>query len=167
MPRDWKHWEEEGWGSYETDWPIVDLFLELAGDEDYARVLARPRSPLHEPRKMAHYVLLHRLWRAERSSLRLLDALGRLAQVAKTTPGWEELHDRALLVFRNHWNLLPMQELTQVAAEVFAGICQTVPGFGQPLDGMDLEHLAQCWGGSQAYLRAVEKEVAIDLRIRS
>jgi hypothetical protein len=166
-PKDWQHWEEEGWEGYETDWPILDLFLELAEDSDFVRILGRAKSPLHEPRKMVHYVLLHHLWRHGRPSLQVLYAVGRFIELARTTPGWDELYDRGLLVFRNLWNRLPMLELTQVAAEVYAGICQAVPGFNQPLDGMDLDHLEACWTGSGTALRAIEQQVSLDIRIRS
>jgi hypothetical protein len=149
-PHAWCEWEEQGWGNFERDWPIAELYFEVAQEEEINRVLSKVRSPLREPREVMHYFLLHRLWRADRTTLERVKAL----------------HDRALLVFRNHWNLLPMEELTKVAAEVYAGMCAAVPESFPPLDGMDLEHLKSCWRGSEEGLQAVESQVICDLKRR-
>jgi hypothetical protein len=161
--RDWESWEEDGWGSFERDWGIAKLLFALPTSEALCRLLRTVRSPLIPVRHRVQYFLLHRLWRAKETSFELVSALGQLARITAKNPELAELHDRAVLVFRNHWRLLPMWELAEMAAEAYSDLSYLYPRFTQParpdtLEGMDLDRLRVMWRGDAADLDAVEQQ---------
>lgn len=53
---------------------------------------------------MLHYFLLRRSWLKGRESPGSLRSLGRLLRATAAKAQWKPLHDRAVLVFRDHWN---------------------------------------------------------------
>jgi hypothetical protein len=166
--RDWESWEEEGWGSFERDWGIAELLFALPAAETLCRLLRTVRSPLIPLRHRVQYFLLHRLWRADETTFELVTALGQLARLTAKNPELAELHDRAILVFRNHWRLLPMGELTEMAAEAYSELSSLYPRFAQPskpdvLEGMDFQHLRGVWKGDSGELAAVEQHVCRSL----
>ncbi len=148
-PADWRDWEERGWWRVEQDWPIAGLFFELANaDEEVNNRLRRLQNPLIPAAQTLQYFLLHRLWRAAATTLARVCAIGDLIREIRNVPGLEPLRDRALLVFRNHWRLLPMGELAEVAAEVYLDLCDLQREFEPDsdklpplLEGLDIDHL--------------------------
>jgi hypothetical protein len=153
-PGSWEDWEEQGWWRVEEDWPIAGLFFELENAEELVnRRLRRVRSPLAPAAQTLHYFLLDRLRSATTTSVARVSAIGELIEQIAGAPGLEPLHDRALLVFRNHWRLLGMGELTALAAEVYLDLCDLQRRFkpGEAadlpplLEGLDIEHLEKHW----------------------
>jgi hypothetical protein len=152
-PASWPDWEERGWWRVEEGWPIAELFFELeTAEEEVNNRLRRLRSPLVPAAETLQYFLLHRLWRATTTTLARVSAIGQLIEDIKGVPDLEPLYDRALLVFRNHWRLLQMGELAEIAAEVYLDLCdlerEFAPGAEKLpplLDGLDLDHLEKNW----------------------
>lgn len=153
-PANWEDWEQRGWWRVEEDWPIATLFFELeTAEEEVNRRLRRLRLPLAPAAQTLQYFLLHRLWRETATSVARVSAIGQLTEAIAGTRGLEPLYDRALLVFRRHWQLLEMGELTALAAEVYLDLCDLgrtfTPGdaakFPPLLEGLDIEHLEKNW----------------------
>lgn len=148
-PADWSDWEEHGWWRVAQDWPIAGLFFELENaEEEMNNRLRRLQNPLIPAAQTLQYFLLHRLWRATATTLARVCAIGQLIEQIRNEAGLEPLRDRALLVFRNHWRLLPMGELAEVAGEVYLDLCdlqrQFEPDSGRLpplLEGLDIAHL--------------------------
>jgi hypothetical protein len=148
-PANWREWEEHGWWRVEEDWPIAGLFFELENaEEEVNNRLRRLQNPLIPAAQTLQYFLLHRLWRATATTLARVCAIGDLIREIRNVPGLEPLRDRALLVFRNHWRLLAMGELAEVAAEVYLDLCdlqrEFEPDSGKLpplLEGLDIAHL--------------------------
>jgi hypothetical protein len=152
-PANWQDWEERGWWRVTEDWPIAGLFFDLAtAEEEVNNRLRRLHSPLVPAAETLQYFLLHRLWRATTTTLARVSAIGQLIEEIQGKPDLEPLHDRALLVFRNHWRLLQMGELAEVAAEVYLDLCDLERDFAPDaqkfpptLEGLDLDHLEKYW----------------------
>jgi hypothetical protein len=152
-PASWHDWEEHGWWRVKEDWPIAGLFFGLeTAEEEVNRRLRRLQSPLIPAAQTLEYFLLHRLWRARTTTLERVSAIGQLIEDIQGVPDLEPLYDRALLVFRNHWRLLQMGELTEMAAEVYLDLCdlerEFAPGGDKLpplLEGLDIDHLEKSW----------------------
>jgi hypothetical protein len=152
-PASWQDWEEHGWWPVKEDWPIAGLFFALeTAEEEVNNRLRRLQSPLVPAAETLQYFLLHRLWRAPTTTLARVSAIGQLIEDIRGVPDLEPLHDRALLVFRNHWRLLQMGELAEMAAEVYMDLCdldrEFAPGaekLPSLLEGLDIDHLEKTW----------------------
>jgi len=152
-PAGWQDWEERGWWRVKEDWPIARLFFELeTAEEEVNNRLRRLRSPLVPAAQTLQYFLLHRLWRAKTTTLARLSAIGELMEEIQGVPDLAPLYDRALLVFRNHWRLLRMGELAEMAAEVYLDLCDLEREFAPDagrfpplLEGLDIDHLEKTW----------------------
>jgi len=152
-PASWQDWEQHGWWRVQEDWPIAGLFFGLeTAEEEVNHRLGRLHSPLVPAAQTLQYFLLHRLWRATTTSLARVSAIGQLIEDLRGVPDFEPLYDRALLVFRNHWRLLQMGELAEMAAEVYLDLCdlerEFAPGGEKMpplLEGLDIDHLEKSW----------------------
>jgi hypothetical protein len=152
-PASWQDWEEHGWWRVQEDWPIAVLFFGLeTAEEEVNNRLRRLHSPLVPAAQTLQYFLLHRLWRATTTTLARVSAIGQLIEDLRGVPDFEPLYDRALLVFRNHWRLLQMGELAEMAAEVYLDLCdlerEFAPGGEKMpplLEGLDIDHLEKRW----------------------
>jgi hypothetical protein len=152
-PASWHDWEQHGWWRVKEDWPIAGLFFELqTAEEEVNNRLRRLRSPLVPAAQTLQYFLLHREWRARTTTLERVSAIGQLIEDIQGAPDLEPLYDRALLVFRNHWRLLGMGELAEMAAEVYLDLCdlerEFAPGAEKLpplLEGLDIDHLEKSW----------------------
>jgi hypothetical protein len=132
----------DGWEPFNGDWPIADLMFEFDAHEDIDRVLHTVRTPLLPVHQRVQYYLLHRIQAAPTTTLERLSALGSLVRLTRSNESLRELHARALLVFRHHWGLLPMGELTRMAAEVYGELCLLAAKFQDtrmpvPLPGIE------------------------------
>jgi hypothetical protein len=114
--------------------------------------LRRLHSPLVPAAETLQYFLLRRLWRATTTTLARVSAMGQLIEDIQGVAGLEPLYDRALLVFRNHWRLLQMGELAEMAAEVYLDLCDLDREFAPDaerlpplLEGLDIGHLEKTW----------------------
>jgi len=152
-PASWQDWEERGWWRVKEDWPIAGLFFKLeTAEEEVNNRLRRLKSPLVPAAQTLQYFLLHRLWRATTTTLERVSAIGQLIEDIQGVEGLEPLYDRALLVFRNHWRLLRMGELAEMAAEVYLDLCDLEREFAPDaeklpplLEGLDIDHLEKSW----------------------
>jgi len=152
-PASWQDWEEHGWWRVQEDWPIAGLFFALeTAEEEVNHRLRRLPSPLVPAAQTLEYFLLHRLWRATTTTLARVSAIGQLIEDLRGAPDLEPLYDRALLVFRNHWRLLQMGELAEMAAEVYLDLCDLEREFAAGaekfpplLEGLDISHLEKNW----------------------
>jgi hypothetical protein len=152
-PVNWHDWEERGWWRVEEDWPIAEVFFALeTAEEEVNNRLRRLRSPLVPAAETLQYFLLRRLWRATTTTVARVSAIGQLIEDIQGVAGLEPLYDRALLVFRNHWRLLRMGELVEMAAEVYLDLCDLEREFAPDaerlpplLEGLDIDHLEKNW----------------------
>ncbi len=153
-PANWQDWEEHGWWRVEVDWPIAELLFGLeTAEEEVDKRLWRLQSPLVPAAETLQYFLLKRVWRAQATTLARVNAIGELIESIRNVPELAVLYDRALLVFRNHWRLLPMGELAAMAAEVYLDLCDLQREFEPDgprrfpplLEGMDVDHLKKNW----------------------
>ena len=74
-----------------------------------------------------HYFLLRRAWLKGRESPGSLRALGQLLRATAAKPQWKPLHDRAVLVFRDHWSRGQYGRATAMAAQVCQGLLGLQP----------------------------------------
>jgi hypothetical protein len=152
-PAGWHEWEERGWWRVREDWPIAGLVFALqTAEEEVNNRLRRLHSPLVPAAETLQYFLLRRLWRATTTTLARVSAMGQLIEDIQGVAGLEPLYDRALLVFRNHWRLLQMGELAEMAAEVYLDLCDLDREFAPDaerlpplLEGLDIGHLEKTW----------------------
>ena len=104
-PATWNEWEgRDAWSHAGCDWPLADLFLELDTGGEIDLLLAQEPPAGVPAEHTLHYFLLRRSWLKGRESPGSLRALGRLLRATAANPQWKPLHDRAVLVFRDHWN---------------------------------------------------------------
>jgi len=148
-PATWNEWEgRDGWSHAGSDWPLADLFLELDTGGEIDLLLAREPPAGVPAEHTLHYFLLRRSWLNRRESPGSLRALGRLLRATAAKPQWKPLHDRAVLVFRDHWNRGQWGRATAMAAQVYLGLLglqprvdpRNPPGW---LPGMSRLHLAE------------------------
>lgn len=127
-PATWNEWEgRDAWSHAGSDWPVADLFLELdtGGEID---ILLAGELPAGVPAEHTlHYFLLRRSWLKGRESPGSLRSLGRLLRATAAKPRWKPLHDRAVLVFRDHWNRGQFGRVTAMAAQVYQGLLALQP----------------------------------------
>lgn len=148
-PANWSEWEgHQAWSEAGRTWPLAEVFFEAASAADMDRLLAEePRDGIPSHHTLP-YFLLRRSWRETRESPGSLGALGKLLRNTATKPAWEHLHDRAVLVFRDHWTRSQLGSLTARAAEVYLGLLRLQPAIDpqhppEPLPGMNRLHLAK------------------------
>jgi tetratricopeptide (TPR) repeat protein len=148
-PATWNEWEgRDAWSHAGSDWPLADLFLELdtGGEID---ILLEREPPAGVPAEHTlHYFLLRGSWLNRRESPGSLRALGRLLRATAAKPRWKPLHDRAVLVVRDHWNRGQLGPLTATAAQVYQGLLGLQPKVDPRnapdwLPGMSRLHLAK------------------------
>jgi tetratricopeptide (TPR) repeat protein len=148
-PANWNEWEgHPAWSEVGRKWPLAEVFFEVATAADLDRLLAEePREGIPSHHTL-HYFLLQHSWRERRESPGSLGALGKLLRNTAGKPAWKHLHDRAVLVFRDHWIRSPLGSLTAKAAEVYLGLLRLQPAIDpqhppEPLAGMNRLHLAK------------------------
>lgn len=119
-PATWHEWEgRDAWSHAGSDWPLADLFLKLDTGREIDILLEREPPAGVPAEHTLPYFLLRRSWLDRRESPGSLGALGRLLRATAAKPHWKPLHDRAVLVFRDHWNRGPFDPLTAMAAQVY------------------------------------------------
>ena len=142
-PASWNDWEgRNAWSHIGCDWPLAGLFLELDTSREIDPLLEREPPAGVPPERTLHYFLLRRSWLKTRESPGSLHSVGRLLRATAGKPQWKPLHDRALLVFRDHWNRGQWGRATAMAAEVYQGLLDLQPDVDprntpDPLPGMD------------------------------
>jgi tetratricopeptide (TPR) repeat protein len=148
-PASWNDWEgRNAWSHIGSDWPLADLFLELDTGREVDALLEREPPAWAPAEQTLHYFLLRRSWLKSRESPGSLAAVGRLLRATAGKPHWKPLHDRALLVFRDHWTRGQWGRAAAMAAEVYQGLLDLQPGVDprnapDPLPGMDRLHLTR------------------------
>jgi hypothetical protein len=175
-------WTEYTWQAPPelSAWPMAELFVSQASSEAVAAKLdlrppdgtaATAAAGAYELRPSFHFVLLAHLNQLPVLDEALMEAVGRLLR--DTAPGAASalfagsygradlLHDRCLYVFEKHWpefirrlgGAPPPSALAELAAEVFAELCQRRRDLGAgtslrdpaPPVGMDVDHLERVW----------------------
>jgi hypothetical protein len=152
-PHSWDEWEQNGWWRVPESWPAAEAFFQLENiDDEVNHRLRCLRSPLVSGHQTLQHFLLYRLWKAKTTTVARVSALGDLVNDTAGVASLPALHDRALLVFRNHWRMLEMGDLAEVAAEVYLDLCDLQPklapdgpAFPKMLEGLDIDHLEKCW----------------------
>ena len=148
-PATWNEWEGcDAWSSAGRDWPLADLFLELDTGREIDILLAQEPPAGVPAEHTLDYFLLRRSWLKGRESPGSLRALRRLLRATAAKPQWKPLHDRAVLVFRDHWNRGQWGRATAMAAEVYQGLLGLQPRVAPQnapewLPGMSRLHLAR------------------------
>jgi len=148
-PATWNEWEGyDAWSDAGRDWPLAELFLELDTGGEIDILLAQEPAAGVPAEHTLDYFLLRRSWLKGRESPGSLRALGRLHRATAAKPQWKPLHDRAVLVFRDHWNRGQWGRATAMAAEVYQGLLGLQPRVDprnapERLPGMSRLHLAK------------------------
>jgi tetratricopeptide (TPR) repeat protein len=148
-PATWDKWEgRDAWSHAGGDWPLACLFLELDTGREIDILLEREPPAGVPAQHTLHYFLLRGSWLNRRESPGSLRSLGRLLRSTAAKPQWKPLHDRAVLVFRDHWNRGQFGPLTAMAAQVYQGLLALQPKVDpgnapDRLPGMSRLHLAE------------------------
>lgn len=148
-PANWNEWEGyQAWSEVGRTWPLAEVFFEVASARDMDRLLAEEPQDGIPSHHTLQYFLLRRSWQERRESPGSLAALGKLFRNTASKPAWKHLHDRAALVFRDHWTRSQLGPLTARAAEVYLALLRLQPVVDpqhppEPLAGMDRLHLAK------------------------
>jgi len=143
-PATWNEWEgRDAWSDAGRDWPLADLFLELDTGGEIDILLAREPPAGVPAEHTLHYFLLRRSWLDRRESPGSLPALGRLLRATAAKPHWKPLHDRAVLVFRDHWNRGQWGRLAVMAAHGVQTGDELILNAPERLPGMSRLHLAR------------------------
>ena len=148
-PATWNEWEgRDAWSHAGSDWPLADLFLELDTGGEIDILLEQELPPGVPAEHTLQYFLLRRSWLDRRESPGSLRSLGRLLRSTAARPRWKPLHDRAVLVFRDHWSRGQWGRATAMAAQVYQGLLGLQPKVDPRnapdwLPGMSRLHLAE------------------------
>lgn len=148
-PANWSEWEAlPAWSELSQEWPLGELFFEVASAAEIDRLLAEAPPEGTPSHHTLQYYLLRRAWKQRRESPGSLLALGKLLRKTANRPAWKHLHDRAVLVFRDHWVRSQYGPLANRAAEVYLGLLRLQPAVDpqhppEPLAGMSRLHLAK------------------------
>lgn len=148
-PANWSEWEgHQAWSEVGRTWPLAGVFFEVASVADIDRLLAEQPPEGTPSHHTLQYFLLRRSWKERRESPGSLQVLGKLVRNTAGKPAWKHLHDRAVLVFRDHWVRSQYGTLTNRAAEVYLGLLRLQPTVDpqhppEPLAGMNRLHVAK------------------------
>lgn len=167
--KDTNDWEYQKWGAVAEDWPIAKMFYELKPYEKIVEILSLPVSPEVSSSRTLQFLLLKKLWTEPEARFpdqnALFHAIGTLFRNTRSSDSHRLLNDRAVLVLSMLWDRrisrqsgLPKisPELSRMAAEIYAAVCQRQAGFygsekkfpevyPDILVGLNVEHLKSIW----------------------
>ena len=137
-PDNWNNWEYQLWPDKGNDWPIAQMFFALKPYDRIAALLKSHVSPTPPRSRSIQYLLLLHLWQELADNLAapvlddILRGVGELMRKTNGRPGFELLHDRAVLVFQKYWTRqinshtggrAVAPDLADLAAENYIALC--------------------------------------------